>query len=292
VCLKDTLLAVGLHNKYPDYFYKPGNLFGTYLGGSGTWVPSKATEPRRVSPEPSPQDSLWDFVGANLSVSEQKRFVDSIARHYRITLTWPPIWTESHTQAFIGSAIPDPDAARYLAELERRGAAGIPLIAPEPPAPQGSTTGDLEAVTEPGATDQEQLDSESRPDWRDQLRALLPDDHPSKGQSGNAQPEVEQDGRTRRQRGSGSSSKRRKFPYRCPSCTRDFWSVAGDVRCHRCPSAVVERLCLECKRSRAIDLSPWCARCGVARDAARTEVGHPREPFGQGRHRARRAPFD
>jgi len=31
---------VGLHNKFPSYFYKRGNLFSTYLNGGGSTSPA------------------------------------------------------------------------------------------------------------------------------------------------------------------------------------------------------------------------------------------------------------
>lgn len=59
---------MGLHNKFPPYFYKPGNLFNTYLGHTvylnrTAWGLVYLQDPKYLPPEEDPwikKTDIWN----------------------------------------------------------------------------------------------------------------------------------------------------------------------------------------------------------------------------------------
>lgn len=136
---------MGLHNKFPSYFYKRGNLFNTYLGG-GTSTPEsrkgrdvvrKAPRPSATRPPaprdahrapsaPSPNLALADFVMIHLHDSAAETFVQRICEADGIEIrrsTSDPL----AARELSGKLTPE-KAERYLTELRSRQARGLPLV--------------------------------------------------------------------------------------------------------------------------------------------------------------------
>lgn len=135
---------MGLHNKFPSYFYKRGNLFNTYLGHTdGTEPPlkKKASErrprkqrtQRRTSgstfrPSPAAQ-RLVDFSREHMSVEETGQFLRLITRKRGQALTpvhGPEVWDQ--LAYFASICLRQNLVDTYFLTLKQRQEAGEPLI--------------------------------------------------------------------------------------------------------------------------------------------------------------------
>jgi hypothetical protein len=155
----------GLHNRYPDYFYKSGNLFGAYLGGRNPvptrdeqaeeWrlaskrrarrPPSKsvrASSAAESQPTPGPpltpplearldepQGQLWDFLKAQMTVSDAAEWAVRIASHKRVQT--PDVVRRSpwnFARVLIERHLSTEEATRYLEVLTERAETDKPLI--------------------------------------------------------------------------------------------------------------------------------------------------------------------
>lgn len=136
---------MGLHNKFPSYFYKRGNLFNTYLGG-GTSTPEsrkgrdvirKAVRPsatrlpaprdaQRAPSAPNPNLALADFVMIHLHDSAAETFVQRICEANGIAIrrsTNDPLAARE-----LCGKLTREKAERYLTALRSRQARGLPLV--------------------------------------------------------------------------------------------------------------------------------------------------------------------
>jgi hypothetical protein len=144
---------VGLHNKYPSYFYKRGNLFNTYL--SHTDEPEARSQAKPASrPKAKPASrrhrrreadakafgyelppsavaaQLGEFARDHMSPEEALRFLELVAADCGVSLRS----TREHWQAwmrvsqFASKHLSEERTIRFLRELERRRLAGQPLI--------------------------------------------------------------------------------------------------------------------------------------------------------------------
>jgi hypothetical protein len=77
-----------------------------------------------------PKQHLVEFLDEHLSLAEQRRLIDSIARHKGLTLNWPLRWKPAHTRVFVRNEINDDEAARYVDGLYRLQETGAPLAPP------------------------------------------------------------------------------------------------------------------------------------------------------------------
>lgn len=128
---------MGLHNRYPRYFYKRGNLFNTYLGHTddrGQAAPSE-TSPRRGSAKPplpsrkpTARSRLCRFANDHMTTGERVRFLELLARDAGVTIRpgRRPVWVE--LELFVADHVSEPRAARFLAVLRERQQAGRSLI--------------------------------------------------------------------------------------------------------------------------------------------------------------------
>ena len=151
---------MGLHNKFPSYFYKRGNLFNTYLGHTdGTeppvkkkaseWRPRKQRTQRRTSgstrieprdtlavappsrpfrPSPAAQ-RLVDFSREHMSVEETGQFLRLITRKRGQALTpvhGPEVWDQ--LAYFASICLRQNLVDTYFLTLKQRQEAGEPLI--------------------------------------------------------------------------------------------------------------------------------------------------------------------
>lgn len=152
---------MGLHNRYPRYFYKRGNLFNTYLGYSDDpGVPvrepkrekpahsrSEATEtmppartaqpaPPPANPKPSPEAvevsvRLASFARHHLSVVETERLLRLIAAREGVQIEEGAEldWRVSiQLERLVRDHVAPDLATRYLRELNERRERGEPLI--------------------------------------------------------------------------------------------------------------------------------------------------------------------
>jgi len=153
---------MGLHNKFPSYFYKRGNLFNTYLRGSrdprkvlGIKRPEvtqadlqklarlrarrkarRTAAPTAAPPRTPPAqfDAASKFVAyakTHLSNAEGARLLTALATHHDVRIEdvsgWR-VWSAMHY--FLARHISHQDSRRYLEELQNRAAAGAPLLRP------------------------------------------------------------------------------------------------------------------------------------------------------------------
>ena len=141
---------MGLHNRYPRYFYKRGNLLNTYLGHTNA---PQAPAPARRKPvpttrrEPSPQPAagpklrvrdtsaqrrLADFAKEHMSEDEAADFVRLLADDLGVPARPDPpvssIWID--LERLVTANLPRDRAERFLGVLIHRRAAGWPLIDP------------------------------------------------------------------------------------------------------------------------------------------------------------------
>lgn len=131
----------GLHNKFPRYFYKRGNLFNTYLGYTDESSPLTApSRPKRKAkrlptrtaepPRRSQVEELVAFVQLSLTDPEAARMLRLLASEAGIPLTLKRGSGHSHLVTFLREQVNEATAARYLAELRRRRDAQLPLVKP------------------------------------------------------------------------------------------------------------------------------------------------------------------
>ena len=140
--------TVGLHNKYPSYFYKRGNLFNTYLGH--TDAPGDATTPaRQKKPVPQkpvrqtlvaqkpvrrrtatvrPAEELNTFALLHFQESQVRTFVERVSLKIGSPLPAPKDDPRRAMRRLIFGDLTVRQQRSYLAELERRCAAREPLI--------------------------------------------------------------------------------------------------------------------------------------------------------------------
>lgn len=140
---------MGLHNKFPAYFYKRGNLFNTYLGHTDR-PPTRATSKPDADPRPtrrpaskrSPLPStsvpksaavrIGEFTRDHMSADETLRFLELVAADCGVSLQS----TLRHWQAwlrvseFASLHLSEERTLRFLQELEQRLLDGRPLIRP------------------------------------------------------------------------------------------------------------------------------------------------------------------
>jgi hypothetical protein len=119
----------GLHNKYPHYFYKKGNLFSTYLSpdavANAQPSPSPTHEHKPAHRTP-PSADLNRFLRSNLTLSQAGTWMKLVELRRRAgTSTSARSWWQVET--FVKS-LPDSVARKYLWELERRKKHREPLI--------------------------------------------------------------------------------------------------------------------------------------------------------------------
>jgi hypothetical protein len=142
---------MGLHNKFPSYFYKRGNLFNTYLGHTEQpEAPPQTKRPadppprkpkpgdQRPSREPPVKDGriakqLGLFAKEHMSPAETIRFLELVAADCGVSLPpgqnqWQP-W--SRVEAFAFAHLSPERTLRFLSELEQRRSDGRALIRPE-----------------------------------------------------------------------------------------------------------------------------------------------------------------
>ena len=136
---------MGLHHRFPSYFYKSGNLFNTYLGYTERperqpsrdelgrhrdkrRSPATTTQPRRASPG---VERLTRFVKNHLALEDAERLLLLLARDAGIELDL----TQSHAWSipmklvyFAEQHLSNEQAQTYAEVLEHRLAAGEPLI--------------------------------------------------------------------------------------------------------------------------------------------------------------------
>ena len=147
---------MGLHNRYPSYFYKRGNLFNTYLGYSDDQgVPEqeqkRRSRPKRAEtapcppaqrtstpPQPKPRGEATDlaarlarFATQHLTLEETRRLLRLIATNEGITINDEAELDSNASlklERFVRDHLAPQLAARYLHALNGRLARGEPLI--------------------------------------------------------------------------------------------------------------------------------------------------------------------
>jgi hypothetical protein len=134
---------VDLHNKYPGYFYKRGNLFNTYLNKidpEAELEESESREARRLeylrgehkkSSQEKRGDRLYDFLRTNCTSRDAARFVRRVTRFMEIsadTPSDPRIWPI--LRQLIDHDLTEWQKRHYFEELERRKLHGKPLVRP------------------------------------------------------------------------------------------------------------------------------------------------------------------
>ena len=148
----------GLHNTFPAYMYRRGNLFGQALRAD--LIPTAAEQAeaggRPTKPKPKPRRSkrnpppttarsaarpaapgatpeisasemharLWQFLTTRLTGAELGRWERLVAAHQ------PDRAVARRRGWVLVASLSNREAARYLAELERRAAAGERLVRP------------------------------------------------------------------------------------------------------------------------------------------------------------------
>jgi hypothetical protein len=133
----------GLHNKFPRYFYKRGNLFNTYLGYTDESSPLTAPAPSRPKrkakrlptrtaepPRRSQVEELVAFVQLSLTDPEAARLLRLLASKAVIPVTLERGRGHNHLVTFLREQVNEATAARYLAELRRRRDAQLPPVKP------------------------------------------------------------------------------------------------------------------------------------------------------------------
>lgn len=129
---------MGLHNKFPSYFYKSGNLFNTYLGGGGADSPASRKGrdvPRRARPKPrvvpavppaAPNAALGDFLFYYLTPTDKETFVRRVCDADNIAIGLAP--NDSRAAREVSGKLPPAKAKLYLDALRMRQARGLPLV--------------------------------------------------------------------------------------------------------------------------------------------------------------------
>lgn len=146
---------MGLHNKFPPYFYKRGNLFNTYLRAGGTGPLSKKKRPRRrpasppkidaASPTSSPQaerstpvgeafrptpaaEKLVAFSRRHLTADEACRLLHLISADHGQALRADTSNVWEQLAYFASTCLSQARVSRYQRALEHRLEVGAPLI--------------------------------------------------------------------------------------------------------------------------------------------------------------------
>jgi hypothetical protein len=144
---------MSLHNRYPSYFYKRGNLFNTYLGHTdkgpppanpeGTGASANAARKRRPSsrgvrrrPSGASREAvagalLARFAKEHLSLPETERLLRLIAADVGIHVEQRRdlgLRLPTELGEFVRDHVPAERAASYLSTLNQRLALGHPLI--------------------------------------------------------------------------------------------------------------------------------------------------------------------
>jgi hypothetical protein len=139
---------MGLHNKFPSYFYKRGNLFNTYLShaeppiGTARERNPDATarkENARLNrllrkdrnlqaKQQSNRSELLVFVAHNFSKDGAVAFLRALARAEGVSIQTSPSSVWDDVQIFLNEHVPLDLQNRYLIELKRRKAHGEPLL--------------------------------------------------------------------------------------------------------------------------------------------------------------------
>lgn len=129
----------GLHNTYPDHFYRRNNLFSTYLGGGK--LPAEAVRTRTIPAQqrakrsqsrlrlPNACRDLLVFLLAELTPTERDRWARLVSSARR--LPRPPGGEERDALGNLLLRIGPDDCRRYLRELRERQSCGAPLLRPE-----------------------------------------------------------------------------------------------------------------------------------------------------------------
>lgn len=138
---------MGLHNKFPSYFYKRGNLFNTYLGHTDQpEAPTKSKPSSKARPKPkstkkkirapaSPQpkgapEQLAAFANKHMSAEETLRFLELIAADSNVPLRKVQanrqMWME--VAYFASTYLTEERSLQFLRVLEQRRKAGQALV--------------------------------------------------------------------------------------------------------------------------------------------------------------------
>ena len=141
---------MGLHNKFPSYFYKRGNLFNTYLGHTekpDAPLPKKQSSKSPPSRKPRARSStgvntdvsrseqvaaerLGAFTERYMSDDEALRFLDLIAADCNVSL--PPTkakWAvHKRISHFAATHLDEKQTLRFLRVLEKRQQTGQRLV--------------------------------------------------------------------------------------------------------------------------------------------------------------------
>jgi hypothetical protein len=118
---------VSLHNKFPDHFYKKGNLFGTYLSAGA--VDHSKEQPATLGPSPASVTELFRFLRNNLDVNGAATWVRLVEKR-RQSGASPAIRSWSDVEIYVKSTIPSNVARKYVDELKRRKQLGEQLVQP------------------------------------------------------------------------------------------------------------------------------------------------------------------
>ena len=140
-------LTVGLHNKFPSYFYKRGNLFNTYLGHTEQpEAPARSKPSSKARPKPksttkkvltpaSPRpkgaaEQLAAFAKKHMSAEETLRFLELIAADCNVSLRKVQanrqMWME--VAYFASTYLTEERSLEFLRVLEQRRQAGEALV--------------------------------------------------------------------------------------------------------------------------------------------------------------------
>jgi hypothetical protein len=141
---------MALHDRFPSYFYKRGNLFNTYLGytegvlpsdrpidrkrhrSKGRPVSAAGAKNRPTAASFTPDQDVTEFVAfarANLSLIEGQLLFETIAEKFNVPVEVPRdarLW--SGLRYLMTKHTPKGTGAMYLAALEDRKSREVPLI--------------------------------------------------------------------------------------------------------------------------------------------------------------------
>jgi hypothetical protein len=133
---------MGLHNRYPSYFYKRGNLFNTHLSYSfdqseqpaaSRSTPRKAVRGQKLSPPVAkyPLDEFLEFVQLAMSVAQanQLLLLIAVAKNIRVVPSKKPMQA---LRRFGSKHLTQDEVVMYLTELRRRRDAHQPLLRERP----------------------------------------------------------------------------------------------------------------------------------------------------------------
>ena len=136
---------MGLHNRFPSYFYKRGNLFNTYLDhvdGETLLQEKSARRSRSERPKAAPRARpsqasveagarLGRFAREHLSLTDTERLFRLIAAGAGVRIEWRAKLDARLPLAlgqFVAEHVAPDEAARYVAVLEERMKRGEPPI--------------------------------------------------------------------------------------------------------------------------------------------------------------------